>query len=65
MMSRMARDETAKPASREQILRRERGQGNINLPCPADHEQDWQPYTVDLYSAISDDHTQVLNNFLL
>ena len=29
----------------------ERGQGNINFPCSADHEQDWQPYPVDPYSA--------------
>ena len=25
----------------------ERRQGNINFPCSADHEQDWQPYPVD------------------
>ena len=31
---------TAEPLSRDQILRRERGQGNINFPCSADHEQD-------------------------
>ena len=31
----------------DQILRRERGQGNINFPCSTDHEQDWQPYPVD------------------
>ena len=24
--------------------------GNINFPCSADHEQDWQPYPVDLHS---------------
>ena len=35
--------------SRNQILRHERGQGNIRFPCPADHEQDWQPYPVDPY----------------
>ena len=30
----------------------ERGrQGNINFPCSADHEQDWQPYPVDPYSS--------------
>ena len=28
------------------------GQRNINFPCSADHEQDWQPYPVDPYSAI-------------
>ena len=33
-----------------QILRRERGQGIINFPCSADHDQDWQPYPVDPYS---------------
>ena len=41
---------TAEPVSRDQILRRERGQGDINFPGSADHEQDWQPYLVDLYS---------------
>ena len=56
-MSRLTRDETAEPVSRDQILRHARGQGNINFPCSADHEQDWQPYPVDPYSAICDDHT--------
>ena len=48
-MSRLTRDRTAKPVLRDQILRRERGQGNIHFPCPADHEQDWQPYAVGPY----------------
>ena len=39
--------------------RRERGQGNINFPCSADHEQDWQPYPVDPSLAMCDDHTYV------
>ena len=47
-MSRLTRDGTAKPVSRDQLLRRERGQGNIHFPCSADHEPDWQPYLVDL-----------------
>ena len=48
-MSRLTRDGTAEPVSRDQILRRERGQGNINFPCSsADHEQDWQPHAVEL-----------------
>ena len=59
-MSRLTRDGTAEPISRDQILRRVRGQGNIHFYCSADHEQDWQPYTVDLYSAICDDHTYYL-----
>ena len=58
-MSRLTRDGTAEPVSRDQILRHARGQGNINFPCSADHEQDWQPYPVDPYSAICDDHTYI------
>ena len=38
-MGRVTRDGTAEPVSRDQILRRERGQGNIHFPCLADHEQ--------------------------
>ena len=49
-MSRLTRDGAAEPVSRDQILRRKRGQGNIHFPRSADHDQDWQPYLVDLYS---------------
>ena len=49
-MSRLTRDGTAESVSRDQILRHERGQGNIIFPCSADHVQDWQPYPVDPYS---------------
>ena len=49
-MSRLTRDGTAEPVSRDQILRHERGQGNIHFSCSADHVQDWQPYPVDPYS---------------
>ena len=56
-MSRLTRDGTAEPVSRDQILRHARGQGNIHFPCSADHEQDWQPYSVDPYFAVCDDHT--------
>ena len=58
----MTRDGTAEPVSRDQIiLRREQGQGNINFPFLAHHTyvQDWQPYPVDPYSAICDDHTYI------
>ena len=58
-MSRLTRDGTAEPVSRDQILRHARGQGNFHFPCSADHEQDWQPYPVDPYSAICDDHTYI------
>ena len=40
-MSRLTRDGAAEPVSRDQILRHERGQGNIYFPCSADHEQDY------------------------
>ena len=63
-MSRLTRDGTAEPVSRDQILRHARGQGNINFSCSADHEQDWQPYPVDLYSAICDDHTCIHTSIL-
>ena len=60
-MSRLTRDGTVEPVSRDQILRHARGQGDINFPCSADHEQDWQPYPVDPYSALCDDHTYLIN----
>ena len=64
-MSRLTRDGTTEPVSRDQILRRERGQGNIHFPCSSDHEQDWQPYPVDPYSCYMCDykyiHTYILS----
>ena len=46
-MSKLTRDGNAKPVSRDQILRRERGQRKTHFPCSAtDHEQDWQPCPV-------------------
>ena len=64
-MSRLTRDGTAEPASRDQILRHARGQGNIHFPCSADHEQDWQRYPVDPCSAICDDHTYIHTSFTI
>ena len=55
----MTRDGTAKAVSRDQILRRERGQGKLHFPCSTDNEQDWKPYPVDQYSAESGDHTYI------
>ena len=60
-MIRLTRDGTAELVSRDQILRHAREQGNVNFPCSADHEQDWQPHPVDPYSAICDDHTYIHN----
>ena len=31
----------------------------MDISLSADHEQDWQPYPVDPYSAICDDHTYI------
>ena len=57
-MGRLTRHGTAETVSRDQILRHEqRGLlGNINFPCSADHEQDWQPYPVDPYSCYMCNH---------
>ena len=63
--NRLTRDGTTEPVSRDQILRHARGQGNIHFPCSADHEQDWQPYRIDPYSAICDDHTYIHTYILL
>ena len=60
-MYRLTRNGTAEPFSRDQTLRHEqRGQGNIDFPCSADHEQDWQPYPVDPYFCYTCDHTVLL-----
>ena len=59
-MSRLTRDGTAEPVSRDHILRREWGQGKKHFPCSADHEQDWQPYPVGPYAlAVCNDHTYI------
>ena len=64
-MSRLTRDRTAKPVSRDQILRREPGQGKMMFPCSADHKQDWQPYPVDPYFCYMCDHTYILSTWPL
>ena len=56
-MSRLTRDGTADPVSRDQILSRERGQVNFHFPCSTDHKQDWQPYPVDPNSCYMCDYT--------
>ena len=63
-MSRLTRDGTVEPVSRDQPLKLKRGQGYIHFPCSADHEHDWQPYPVDPYSAICDDHTYIQTSCL-
>ena len=58
-MRRLTGDGKAELLWRDQILRRERGHGNIHFLCSFDHEQDWQPYPVDpyWYFAVSGDRT--------
>ena len=63
-MARLTRDGTAEPVSRDKILRRERIKRNTHFSCSADHEQDCQPYPVDPYSAICDDHTYIHTYFI-
>ena len=61
-MSRLTRNTGLPNPSREtQVLRRERGQGNINFPCPADHEQDWQPCMVTHIDKSMDQPGKVAN----
>ena len=45
-MSKLTRDGTAEPVSRDQILRHERGQEIAHFSCSADDVQDWQPCPV-------------------
>ena len=60
-MSRLKRDGTAEPVSRDQILRRERGQGKFYFPCSADHDQDLATISVGVQSALQwDDHTYIV-----
>ena len=63
-MSRLTRDGTAKPVSRDQILRHARGQGNTIFPVQLTTSRNWQPYPVDPYAAICDDHTYVYTYIL-
>ena len=61
-MSRLTRDGTAEPVSRDKIIvrREQRGQENNNFPCSADHDvQDWPPYPVDPYSCYMCNHKYI------
>ena len=55
-MNRLTPDGTAEPVLRDQIIRRERGQGNDYFPCSVNPERDWLPYPVDPYSCYMCDH---------
>ena len=58
-MSRLTRDRTAEPVPARPSSQALTGTGKFIFPCLASHEQDWQPYRVDPYSDIRDDHTHV------
>ena len=55
-MSGLTRDGRTRLASSNSKART--GTRKFHFSCSPDHEQDWQPYPVDPYSAESSDHTQ-------
>ena len=57
--SRLTRDGTAEPSRETKFSGTHGDRGIFICLCSADHEQDWQPYPVDPYSAICDDHTYI------
>ena len=64
-MSRLTRDGTVVPVSRDKILSRKRGQENIYFTCSSvNHEQDWQSYPVGQCSAVCDEHTYMMCSLL-
>ena len=54
------RDRMAEPVLRDQILRLERGQGNIHFSCSADHEQLGNRVIYTLLYKVCDDYTYML-----
>ena len=59
-MSRLTRDGTAEPVSRDQILRHERGQGNIHFSfVQLTTCRTGNLYPVDPYSCYMCDHTYI------
>ena len=63
IMSGLTRYRTAESITRSQIVGREWRQRKKRVPCPADHKQHWQPYTVNPNPTETADntyHTSVL-----
>ena len=58
-MGRLTRYGTAEPVSRDQILGRERGQGNIRFSVQLATSRTGNRHLVDPYLAICDDHTYI------
>ena len=63
-MSRLTRNGTAEPVSRDQILGREREQGKNTFPFSADDEQDDNLIRLILTLAICHDHTSVYTVYI-
>ena len=62
-MSKLTRDGTAEPVSRDQILWRERERRNIIFSVQLTTELDWQLYPFGPYSAKSANYTHVRCSF--
>ena len=60
-MSRLTRDGTAEPVSRDQILRRERGQVNVFFPVQLITSRIGNHTRLIVTLAICDDHTYMHN----
>ena len=59
-MSRLTRDGTAEPVSRDQILRHVRGQGNIHFPCLASSPRaGLVTFSRLIHTLLCDDHTYI------
>ena len=58
-MSRLTRDGTTEPVSRDQILRRERGQGTVTFPVQLTTSRIDNLTRLILTLAICDDHTSI------
>ena len=59
-MSRLTRDGTAEPVSRDKFSGASGDRGILfYFPCSADHEQDWEPYPVDPFCCYMCDHADI------
>ena len=65
-MSKLTRDWTAESVSRDQILRRERGQRIIHFPCSAaDHEQECPVVRAIHTNIVLHTHTAVVTHIYI
>ena len=59
----LTRDRTAEAVLRDQIFRRERGQGDIHFPCSADHEEVGNRLIHTLLYKGWDDYIEYMHSF--